>query len=35
MAVLHHHRLVAGESEGNAVLPPTVYSLKQEEEKKD
>lgn len=32
MAVLHHHCLVAGQSEGDAVLPPAVYSLQQHQQ---
>lgn len=30
MAVLHHHRLVTGQSERDAVLPPAVDSLQQQ-----
>lgn len=31
MAVLHHHRLVPGQSEGDAVLPAAVDSLQEQE----
>lgn len=30
MAVLHHHCLVAGQSEGDAVLPPAVDGLQRQ-----
>lgn len=30
MAVLHHHRLVTGQSERDAVLPPAVDGLQQQ-----
>lgn len=33
MAVLHHHRLVAGQSEGDAVLPPAVDGLQRQQGK--
>lgn len=33
MAVLHHHCLVAGQSERDAVLPPAVNSLQQQQDK--
>lgn len=32
MAVLHHHRLVTGHGVGDAVLPPAVQGLQQQEE---
>lgn len=31
MAVLHHHRLVAGQRERDAVLPPAVDGLQQQQ----
>lgn len=32
MAVLHHHCLVTGQSERDAVLPSAVYSLQQQQQ---
>lgn len=32
VAVLHHHRLVTGQSERDAVLPPAVDGLQQQQE---
>lgn len=34
MAVLHHHRLVPRQSEGDAVLPAAVDGLQQQQQRK-
>lgn len=35
MAVLHHHRLVPRQSEGDAVLPAAVDGLQQQQQKQE